>query len=128
MLGAFALVGVEDRAVSSREHRQAIRKTGEKGPAGGELGMIKGRDLLVAIGASICCRVIRPSVSSTHSNSSMETKIKTFDAVEMSRRLRENTSRKLNAMSREERRACLRARPASGFCARRQARPPATAR
>ena len=50
----------------------------------------------------------------------METKIKTFDAVEMSRRLRENTSRKLNAMSREERLACLRQtrerfwRPAAG--------------
>ena len=40
----------------------------------------------------------------------METRIKTFDAVEMSRRLRENTSRKLSAMSREERLACLRAR------------------
>ena len=34
---------------------------------------------------SICCRVIHQSVSSTHSNSSMETKIKTHgqrDAVE----------------------------------------------
>ena len=54
----------------------------------------------------------------------METKIKTFDAVEMSRRLRENTSRKLNAMSREERLACLRQtrervlRPAAGPTAR----------
>ncbi len=57
----------------------------------------------------------------------METKIKTFDAVEMSRRLRENTSRKLNAMSREERLACLR-QTRERFCARRQARPPATAR
>ncbi len=57
----------------------------------------------------------------------METKIKTFDAVEMSRRLRENTSRKLNAMSREERLACLR-QTRERFCARRQARLPATAR
>ena len=57
----------------------------------------------------------------------METKIKTFDAVEMSRRLRENTSRKLNAMSREERLACLR-QTRERFCARRQARPLSTAR
>ena len=57
----------------------------------------------------------------------METKIKTFDAVEMSRRLRENTSRKLNAMSREERLACLR-QARERFCARRQARPLSTAR
>ncbi|MEO8350882.1 MAG: hypothetical protein ABI680_04070 [Chthoniobacteraceae bacterium] len=57
----------------------------------------------------------------------METKSKTFDAVEMSRRLRENTSRKLNAMSREERLACLR-KPRERFCARQQARTPATAR
>ena len=33
----------------------------------------------------------------------MGTKTKTFDAVEMSRRLREETSRELNAMSRAER-------------------------
>jgi len=33
----------------------------------------------------------------------MQMKTKTFDAVEMSRRLREETSRELNAMSREER-------------------------
>jgi hypothetical protein len=57
----------------------------------------------------------------------METKIKTFDAVEMSRRLRENASRKLKAMSREERRACLR-QTRERFCARRQARSPAPAR
>ena len=57
----------------------------------------------------------------------METKIKTFDAVEMSRRLRENTSRKLNAMSREERLASLR-QTRERFCARRQARLPVTAR
>ena len=38
----------------------------------------------------------------------METKTKTFDALEMSRRLREETSRVLNAMSREERLAHLR--------------------
>ncbi len=38
----------------------------------------------------------------------METKTKTFDAVEMSRRLREQTSRQLGAMSRAERQACLR--------------------
>ena len=56
----------------------------------------------------------------------METKIKTFDAVEMSRRLRENTSRKLSAMSREERLACLR-QTRERFCARRLARQPAAA-
>jgi len=33
----------------------------------------------------------------------METKTKTFDAVEMSRRLREETSRVLGAMTREQR-------------------------
>jgi len=33
----------------------------------------------------------------------METKTRTFDAVEMSRQLREETSRVLNAMSRDER-------------------------
>lgn len=33
----------------------------------------------------------------------METKTKIFDAVEMSRRLREDTSSKLNAMTRNER-------------------------
>lgn len=33
----------------------------------------------------------------------METKTKTFDAVEMSRELREKTSRLLQSMSREER-------------------------
>ena len=55
----------------------------------------------------------------------METKIKAFDAVEMSRRLRENTNRKLNAMSREERQACLR-QTRERFCARRQVRLPAT--
>ena len=38
----------------------------------------------------------------------METKTKTFDALEMSRRLREETSRVLSAMSREERLAHLR--------------------
>ena len=40
---------------------------------------------------------------------------KTFDAVEMSRRLREETSRKLAAMTREQRMALLNAqlRPAS---------------
>lgn len=38
----------------------------------------------------------------------METKTKTFDAVEMSRRLREETSRALGAMTREERLAHLR--------------------
>ncbi len=38
----------------------------------------------------------------------MEPKTKTFDAVEMSRRLREETSRKLNAMTREERLEYLR--------------------
>lgn len=38
----------------------------------------------------------------------METKTKTFDAVEMSRRLREETSRKLNAMTRENRLEYLR--------------------
>jgi hypothetical protein len=37
----------------------------------------------------------------------MAAKKKDFDAVEMSRRLRENTSRELSAMSREERRNCL---------------------
>jgi hypothetical protein len=38
----------------------------------------------------------------------METKTKTFDALEMSRRLREETSRELNAMSRAERVESLR--------------------
>jgi len=38
----------------------------------------------------------------------------------MSRRLRENTSRKLNAMTHEERQACLR-QTHERFCARRQA-------
>jgi hypothetical protein len=38
----------------------------------------------------------------------METKTKSFDAVEMSRHLREDTSRKLNAMTRENRLAYLR--------------------
>ena len=56
----------------------------------------------------------------------MENKTKTFDAVEMSRRLRENTSRKLSAMSREERLACLR-QTRERFCARRLARQPAAA-
>ena len=35
------------------------------------------------------------------------TKMKTFDAVEMSRRLREQTSRKLAALTREQRLALL---------------------
>ncbi|WP_461784078.1 hypothetical protein [Prosthecobacter sp.] len=39
----------------------------------------------------------------------MQTKIKTFDAVAESRKWREATSRKLNAMSREERIAHLKA-------------------
>ena len=39
----------------------------------------------------------------------METKIKTFDAVEESRKWREATSLRLNAMSREERIAHLNA-------------------
>lgn len=39
----------------------------------------------------------------------MGTKTKTFDAIEMSRRLREQTSRKLDAMTREERLAYLKA-------------------
>ena len=38
-----------------------------------------------------------------------KTTTKTFDAVEMSRRLREQTSRKLAALTREERRALLNA-------------------
>ena len=38
----------------------------------------------------------------------METKTKTFDAVEMSRQLREKTSLLLGSMTREERRECLR--------------------
>ena len=38
-----------------------------------------------------------------------ETTTKTFDAVEMSRRLREQTSRKLAALTREERIALLNA-------------------
>jgi len=38
----------------------------------------------------------------------METKTKIFDAVEMSRRLRENTSQLLASTSREERRQFLR--------------------
>lgn len=38
----------------------------------------------------------------------METRIKTFDAVAESRKWRETTSRKLNAMSSEERLAYLR--------------------
>jgi len=49
------------------------------------------------------------------------------NAVEMSRRLRENTRHKPNAMSREERLACLR-QTRERFCARRQDRLPATAR
>ena len=44
-------------------------------------------------------------------NSSMEAKTKTFDAVEMSRRLRQQTSRVREPMTREQR-----------FCARRAAR------
>jgi hypothetical protein len=39
----------------------------------------------------------------------METKIKTFDAVAESRKWRESASRRLNAMSREERLAHLNA-------------------
>ena len=38
----------------------------------------------------------------------METKTKTFDAVEMSRQLREKTSLLLGSMTREQRRECLR--------------------
>ena len=38
----------------------------------------------------------------------MDTKTKTFDAVEMSRQLREKTSLLLGSMTREERRECLR--------------------
>ena len=38
----------------------------------------------------------------------MEAKTKTFDAVEMSRRLREKTSRALEPMTREKRLAALR--------------------
>ena len=53
----------------------------------------------------------------------METKPKTFDAVEMSRRLREKTSRLLDSMSREERLACLRD-TRERFLARQQARRP----
>ena len=47
----------------------------------------------------------------------METRTKTFDAVEMSRRLREKTSRELNATSREKRLDCLR-QTRERFCAR----------
>ena len=51
----------------------------------------------------------------------MEAKTKTFDAVEMSRRLREKTSRALKAMTREQRLAALR-QARERFCARRAAR------
>ena len=51
----------------------------------------------------------------------MEAKTKTFDAVEMSRRLREKTSRALDAMTREERIVALR-EARERFCARRAAR------
>ena len=51
----------------------------------------------------------------------MEAKTKTFDAVEMSRRLREKTSRALEAMTREQRLAALR-EAREPFCARRAAR------
>ena len=37
--------------VSWRKLGQEVRETDEKGPAGGKLGMIKGRDLQVALGA-----------------------------------------------------------------------------
>ena len=54
-------------------------------------------------------------------NSFMEAKTKTFDAVEMSRRLRQQTSRVLEPMTREQRLAALR-EARQRFCARRAAR------
>jgi hypothetical protein len=51
----------------------------------------------------------------------MEAKIKTFDAVEMSRRLRKKSSRALEAMTPEQRLAALR-QARERFCARRATR------
>ncbi len=51
----------------------------------------------------------------------MEAKTKTFDAVELSRRLRQKTSRELEPLAREQRLAALR-EARERFCARRSTR------
>ena len=59
----------------------------------------------------------------------MATMIKTFDAVEMSRRLREQTGRKLWSMSRDQRQTYLREateRYRAEICARQKAHAPAS--
>ncbi len=60
----------------------------------------------------------------------MKTATKTFDGVEMSRRLREDTSRLLHSMNREQRRECLREareRYAAELAARQSRQPLETA-